>query len=479
MNSTNASARAHAIGFALPRIKVSLARLQAVALTSDAMAPVLGGILGEMIFSQHVAVAPDMGRAIGAAAVTALLFILLMKSCSMYALEVLTSQHRQIGRLILFWTAAIVFLGAVAFALKIVPLFPRLFVAGFFVSGLVLVLTGRYALAAYIQRALAEAKIAGPETVLIDCCSDGLTGTTAGELKRHGFHVSKSFEVPRQASREELMRVADSVVKAVRGSDIQQILITTDCETLRFVRPILAGLQSAPLPVRIVMNERTTEFFTVQPQRIGKLSSFEVQRPPLSGTEQAMKRALDLVVASAAVLLLAPLMFIIALLIRLDSPGPALFRQQRNGFNGRGFRILKFRSMTVMEDAGEVRQASREDPRVTRVGRFLRKSSLDELPQLLNVLHGQMSICGPRPHAISHDDYYSREVANYASRHKLKPGITGWAQAHGYRGQTLTVDDMARRIEHDIYYIEHWSLWLDIVILLRTALGLFRSKNAF
>jgi Undecaprenyl-phosphate glucose phosphotransferase len=479
MNSTDATARAHATGFSLPRIKVSLARLQAIALTSDALAPLLAGLCAEVIFSQHVAIAPDAGRAVGVAAVTALLFILLMRSCGMYGIEVLTSRHRQLGRLILFWTTAFAFLGAVAFALKIVPLFPRMFIAPFFACGLALVLAGRYALAACIQRALAEEKIAGPETALIDCCSDAMSGTTSAELKRHGFQVSRSFEVPRQATREDLMRIADNVVKAVRGSDIQQILITTDCETLRFVRPILSKLQSAPLPVRIVMNERTTEFFTVQPQRIGKLSSFEVQRPPLSGTEQAMKRALDLCVALAAVLLLAPLMFIIALLIRVDSPGPSLFRQQRNGFNGRGFRILKFRTMTVMEETGEVQQASREDPRVTRVGRLLRKSSLDELPQLLNVLNGQMSICGPRPHAISHDDYYSREVANYASRHKLKPGITGWAQAHGYRGQTLTVDDMARRIEHDIYYIEHWSLWLDIVILLRTAAGIFRAKNAF
>jgi exopolysaccharide biosynthesis polyprenyl glycosylphosphotransferase len=169
----------------------------------------------------------------------------------------------------------------------------------------------------------------------------------------------------------------------------------------------------------------------------------------------------------------------VALAVRLDSPGPILFRQSRNGFNGRPFRIYKFRSMTVLEDGPVVTQATRQDSRVTRVGRFLRRSSLDELPQLFNVLKGDMSLVGPRPHAIAHDDQYTQLVAKYAFRHHVKPGITGWAQVHGLRGETPSVELMRRRVDLDLQYIANYSLILDLRILVRTVRELIRPQNAF
>ena len=156
------------------------------------------------------------------------------------------------------------------------------------------------------------------------------------------------------------------------------------------------------------------------------------------------------------------------LLIKLDSKGPVLFTQTRNGFNGRSFRIFKFRTMRVLEDGPQIRQATRNDPRVTDVGRWLRRTSIDELPQLFNVLGGSMSLVGPRPHAVAHNTEYERIVANYAFRYHVKPGISGWAQVNGFRGETSTVNLMEKRVEADLWYVSNWSFWLDVRILWKT-----------
>ncbi len=183
-----------------------------------------------------------------------------------------------------------------------------------------------------------------------------------------------------------------------------------------------------------------------------------------------MKRLIDIVVC--AVLLLVCLVpgLLIALAVKLDSPGPVLFRQRRIGYGGRPFHILKFRTMHVLEDGPQVVQARRDDPRVTRVGALLRDLSLDELPQLINVLAGDMSLVGPRPHAAAHDEYYGRHIANYAYRRRVRPGITGWAQINGARGATPTLSDMQARIDLDAWYVDHGSLALDLMILFLTPL---------
>jgi len=193
---------------------------------------------------------------------------------------------------------------------------------------------------------------------------------------------------------------------------------------------------------------------------------------------RAAKRAFDLVVAGAAIAALAPVMAGIALAIRLDSPGPVLFRQTRGGLHGRPFRMYKFRSMRVIEKDAEVEQAHLHDNRVTRVGAFLRRTSLDELPQLLNVLRGDMSLVGPRPHALKHDRAFAREVEGYALRQQVAAGVTGWAQIHGARGPTETPEQIRRRVMLDLWYVRHWSLTLDVSILLRTTAEMIHGHNA-
>lgn len=191
-----------------------------------------------------------------------------------------------------------------------------------------------------------------------------------------------------------------------------------------------------------------------------------------------VKRMLDIALSSIVIALLLPVFAAITLAIALDSRGPILFRQRRSGEQGRLFGIYKFRSMHVLEDGARIVQATKDDARVTRVGRILRAFSLDELPQLFNVLSGEMSLVGPRPHALAHDEFYSVHIANYRVRQQVKPGMTGWAQVHGARGATTELSDMQTRVDLDAFYVAHESLWLDLRILAATPLEVLRSRNA-
>jgi exopolysaccharide biosynthesis polyprenyl glycosylphosphotransferase len=217
----------------------------------------------------------------------------------------------------------------------------------------------------------------------------------------------------------------------------------------------------------------------LRPVIVGDLISLEVHSAPLNWLQRAIKRAIDLTIAVPLGLFLLPLFAGIAIAVKLDSRGPVFFRQQRLGYRGEAFYIYKFRTMTVLEDGPTVVQATKDDQRVTRVGRWLRKSSLDELPQIFNVLSGKMSLVGPRPHPIALDKLYSQTIEHYELRQHVKPGITGWAQVNGLRGETQIPALMERRINYDIWYAKNASISLDIEVLLRTPGELFLQRNAY
>lgn len=212
---------------------------------------------------------------------------------------------------------------------------------------------------------------------------------------------------------------------------------------------------------------------------IGGMPALSVCDTPFHGMDAVLKRVFDVILAGIALILGAPLMALISLGVKLSSPGPVLFRQRRYGLHGEEINVYKFRSMTVCEDGASVAQATRNDRRITRFGLFLRRSSLDELPQLLNVIEGKMSLVGPRPHAVIHNEQYRKLICGYMIRHKVRPGITGWAQVNGLRGETDTVDKMSARVKFDIDYLNQWSLWMDIKILVRTVLLVVRDDKAY
>jgi polysaccharide biosynthesis protein PslA len=288
--------------------------------------------------------------------------------------------------------------------------------------------------------------------------------------------------IPRLGSSEEL-------VDYVRSERIDEIIIALPWSADRRILEILRRLRHLPVPVRLAPDLIMLSAAELHP-KMDSFYTLAIRERPLSEWDLLVKSLFDRVLASFLLLLALPTMGTIACLIKLDSPGPVFFNQKRLGFNNRPFNVVKFRTMTHSEVRHDgVRQARRGDRRVTRIGRFLRRSSLDELPQLFNVLRGEMSLVGPRPHPMwAHagelwPDQGERPLdvvfSEYASRHRMKPGITGWAQVCGYRGETETLDKMAKRVEHDIYYIENWSLWLDVRILARTLVATIVDKNAY
>jgi putative colanic acid biosynthesis UDP-glucose lipid carrier transferase len=200
---------------------------------------------------------------------------------------------------------------------------------------------------------------------------------------------------------------------------------------------------------------------------------------PFTGTNELVKRISDIVLASIILVLIAPLLLLIALCVKLSSPGPAIFRQRRNGLDGSEITVYKFRTMRTMDNGPVVAQATKDDPRITRFGAFLRRTSLDELPQFWNVLQGRMSIVGPRPHAVAHNELYRQLIKAYMVRHKVKPGITGWAQVNGLRGETETIEKMKSRVEYDLQYLRNWSLGLDLQIIVRTLRVILLDRNAY
>ncbi len=267
----------------------------------------------------------------------------------------------------------------------------------------------------------------------------------------------------------------------LRSGKVQEVYLATPMQVADAAanEQLWRVLQDSTVTVRWIPDVLHTVVVKGQVGTLEGLPLIGVLESPYDGPRAALKRLSDVVLATLALLLLWPLMLGLAVAVRWDSPGPALFKQRRLGCNGQVIEVWKYRTMTVMEDGERIEQARQGDARITRLGRLLRRTSLDELPQFINVLQGRMSVVGPRPHALAHNEHYRRLVTGYMVRHKVRPGITGWAQVNGLRGETDTVDKMRRRIEHDLYYLQNWSLLLDLQVVLRTVVLVFKDARAW
>jgi putative colanic acid biosynthesis UDP-glucose lipid carrier transferase len=281
-------------------------------------------------------------------------------------------------------------------------------------------------------------------------------------------------------SPHRMMEVRGFFAAYVREGGINVIFISQPMSAQPRVRQLLDDLQDTTASIYFLPDMVTFDLMQARFDEVGGMPVVAICETPFSGVNSLVKRASDIVIAAAILLLLAPVMLGIAAAVRATSPGPAIFRQRRYGLNGEDIVVYKFRSMAVCEDGDRVTQASKNDMRVTRLGAVLRRTSLDELPQFINVLLGSMSIVGPRPHAVAHNEQYRRLIKGYMLRHKVKPGITGWAQVNGLRGETETLDKMAARIAFDLDYLRSWSLSLDLWIIVRTIkVVLGKDKNVY
>ncbi|MEO6353640.1 MAG: undecaprenyl-phosphate glucose phosphotransferase [Burkholderiaceae bacterium] len=292
------------------------------------------------------------------------------------------------------------------------------------------------------------------------------------------FDDRAETRLPSELDMPLLGRMAD-IADYVRENNVNVIFISQPMAAQPRVRQLLDELQDTTASIYFLPDIYIFDLMQARFDEVGGVPVVAICETPFTGINSLVKRLSDIVLATFIQILLAPVMLSIALAVKLTSPGPVIFKQRRYGLNGEEIIVYKFRSMAVCEDGASVTQAQKNDQRVTKLGAFLRRSSLDELPQFINVLQGRMSIVGPRPHAVAHNEQYRGLIKGYMLRHKVKPGITGWAQVNGFRGETDTLDKMAARIEYDLDYLRSWSLSLDLWIILRTVKVVLARENAY
>ncbi|MCM1983281.1 undecaprenyl-phosphate glucose phosphotransferase [Lyngbya confervoides] len=315
-----------------------------------------------------------------------------------------------------------------------------------------------------------------------------LSAMLAGQLRSSpelglelcGFFSDTRFpNQPTPAEFKPALGTLEELPIYVRRYRVDVVYLTLPLHQESQVSKLLRDLQDTTACVYFVPNITMFTLMQAKTYDINGIPLISVWEIPFSDLQYFLKRIFDILIATAALIILSPLMVAIAVAVKITSPGPILFKQKRYGISGQEIKVYKFRSMTVLENDSEVKQATKDDRRITPVGRFLRKTSLDELPQFFNVLQGRMSIVGPRPHAVAHNEYYRQRIQGYMLRHLVKPGITGLAQVNGYRGETETLDKMQARIDYDLKYLRQWSLWLDMVIIFKTVLVVLKRQNAY
>lgn len=265
----------------------------------------------------------------------------------------------------------------------------------------------------------------------------------------------------------------------LRENRVDQVWICLPLSREAEMRRLFESVDEVPVDLRFVPDIFGFQLLNHSITEVAGLPVIDLSASPMDGIHRLVKAVEDRILAAVILLLISPLLVAISLAVRMTSPGPAIFKQRRYGINGEEIKVYKFRSMTTQDNGAEVVQAQKGDARITPLGAFLRRTSLDELPQFFNVLQGRMSIVGPRPHAVAHNEQYKGLIGGYMKRHLVKPGITGWAQVNGWRGETDTLDKMEKRVEFDLYYIENWSLWFDLKIIFLTVFKGFVHKNAY
>jgi Undecaprenyl-phosphate glucose phosphotransferase len=421
---------------------------------------------------------------IGAGIIAALLYLLIGKSSGFYQVADILSPRRRNSLILRQWFLTCLSLALLAFLFRIGLQFSRVAIIGFATVALPLLFASRDLMKTVVISAVSRNRVQGRRVIVVGLREEFAALRETDLLHRYGLTEVGRIAFPNHRDRALSWGKAntaslDQALIDARDRGAEEIVLALCWNDPRSIELARDWLRSSPLPVRLLPDQKV-RYFTENPAfSVGRSHSIEIHRAPLSKFERASKRALDIAVACVALILLLPVLLVVALTIKFESSGPVLFRQQRAGFNSKQFSIFKFRTMVVMEDGDAIAQVRRLDPRVTAIGRILRATSIDELPQLFNVLGGQMSLIGPRPHAIAHDSLYGNLLSDYAFRHHVKPGMTGWAQVNGCRGATPRVEHMQRRLDLDLWYIKNWSLGLDLWILLKTIIEVARRRNAY
>jgi Undecaprenyl-phosphate glucose phosphotransferase len=420
----------------------------------------------------------------------ALLAMLAFQVADIYQVQAFRGHEKQYMRLASAWSVVFLIAISVSFFAKAGDQFSRAWLGAFYVLGLFALIAFRRALFLLVRRWTKEGRL-DRRTVVVGCDNNGETLIRSLAAQRDSdVHVIGAFDdrnderSPPNCGGVPKLGTVEDLVEFARATRVDLVIFSLPIAAENRILQMLKKLWVLPVDIRLSAHTNKLRFRPRSYSYIGNVAVLDVFDKPIADWDVVMKWLFDKIVGSLALLCALPIMAIIAIAIKLDSRGPVLFKQKRYGFNNELIEIYKFRSMYVDQaDVNANKLVTVDDPRVTRVGRFIRKTSLDELPQLFNVVFaGNLSLVGPRPHALqakAADRLYDEAVDGYFARHRVKPGITGWAQIHGWRGETNSQEKIQQRVEHDLYYIENWSILLDMYILLQTPFALLRTENAY
>jgi len=382
----------------------------------------------------------------------------------------------------LVWLGTILCVTFFAFSLKAGADLSRGSMLSFLVLGYFTLVATRTIVPRLLAKHYRPGRLISHQIIVVGAEGDPTLDALQSELSGAGYAEPRIVRFnakcgPKEWQRERANSMA-RVLGLARTAHHGEICVAAGGFDDQRLREIALALQVVPRAVRIIPAPPLEQLLHLPIRSIGTLNSVELQRAPLNVAQRAVKRTIDIVLSASALLVFAPFFLLVALAIRLTSRGPAFFKQTRLGHRSAPFNIFKFRTMTVAENGADVKQAEVNDRRVTPLGHWLRKTSIDELPQLINVLRGEMSLVGPRPHAVAHDQHYAALIENYDIRQHVKPGVTGWAQVNGLRGETSSPDLMRRRVEADIWYAKNAGILLDLRILMLTVVEVLRQRNA-
>ena len=387
---------------------------------------------------------------------------------------------RQLGRILQTWFITLMALLLLGWALKVSAYFSRATLALWFAFTPLLLILSRIVL----RNILRHFRSRGFNSRQIAIAGSGPSATAfASELDSNpwmGYQLAGCYD-EHTGGETQLTRTGDfaQLIRDVKNKQYDEVYIALPMSAEKTIVHLVSELADSSVPVHIIPDLFTFNLMNARMSRIGSIPTISVYDSPHDDFSGFVKRSEDVILSSLILLLISPLMLAIVLTIKLTSRGPVFFKQRRYGIGGEEITVWKFRSMTTCDDGDMIKQATKGDARITPLGTFLRRTSLDELPQFINVLQGRMSIVGPRPHAVAHNELYRKDIQGYMLRHLVKPGITGWAQVNGWRGETDTLEKMQKRVEFDLFYIRNWSLWLDLKIIFLTIFKGFINKNAY
>lgn len=406
----------------------------------------------------------------------------LMRRDGFYEFDQIATFEKSISAIVSRWALVLLGLLAFAFALKISDNFSRVWLTGWSGAAVVSVIATRFAASNFVRRMTKEGGVFARRVAVVGATSLGTKFANYAKASPAGISIVGVYDAGLVNSGDASEGSADGDLNdlafAARNGEIDDIVIAVPRASGEDMAKLVRRLSILPVSIAICPNIHWLDHLGGAIADVGGVRVLSLYRRPLEGWGGVIKTLEDYLLGALALVALTPAMLIIAALIKAQGKGPILFAQKRHGFNNAVFRVYKFRTMTVAEDGEQVTQAKPGDARITPLGAILRRYSLDELPQLINVIKGEMSLVGPRPHALAHNHQYARAIENYSGRHKVKPGITGWAQVNGFRGETSENEQMEDRVRYDLAYVDNWSLWFDVKILLMTVKAVVFPKNA-